>query len=84
MWGAIDTLSSSIGLALIQPSSQSVLSQTNNIEAQHQAVDSSLEGVYQKRMFFERIADSLARAIIGGGLFAFFTFKIKKQEEEKQ
>ncbi|MCX5750463.1 MAG: hypothetical protein NT099_02140 [Candidatus Saganbacteria bacterium] len=82
MWGAIDTLSSGIGLVLAQPNSQPALSQANNLDAASQAVDSSLEGNYQKRMFFERITDSLARFIIGGALFAFFTLKINKLKEE--
>jgi hypothetical protein len=83
MWGAIDTVSAGIGLALIQPGPQPVLSQSEGAEALLQPADSSLEGVYQKRMFFERLADSLARFVIGGALFAFFTYKVNKQEAEK-
>ena len=82
LWGAIDTVSAGLGLALIRPqtSAASIGIEEGVIGAATEG-EVSIEALYQRRMFFERIADSLARLAVGGGVFIFLSFKIKKEEK---
>ena len=80
IWGAVDTVSAGLGLVLVEPAGiEANLQEEVMINPAEGEV--SIEALYQKRMFLERIADSLARLIVGGAAFAFLNFKINQEEK---
>lgn len=75
MWGAIDLGSASITLLTIKSSSASY---PETIEEKNS--ESFMDVYYQRKMLYDRVLDSLSRVLIGGIIFAYARFKVKKLE----
>jgi len=46
-------------------------------------IEPSIEDYYQKRMVMERLGDSLARIVVAGLVFGYFSLRIKKRESSE-
>jgi hypothetical protein len=75
-WGLVDLSGSAVGLATAKGSAIS-LDQAAPPVADN---DQSLDVYYQKRMLYDRLADSLARIIFAGLVFAYCRAKVAKLE----
>jgi len=78
LWGAIDFVSAGItylttpALSTTAPQSQQGLERT----------EVNFDAYYQRKVAQDRLADSLARILIAGAVFAFCRYKISKMEAE--
>lgn len=62
MWGIADLASASVGLAMARIPAPVTLEKES---------EPSLDIYYQKKMLYDRLADSLARIVISGLVFAY-------------
>lgn len=74
LWGVVDLAGSLAGLSTAKvaaPFEQTALSQDN-------ASEQSLDIYYQRKMFNDRLVDSLARIIVAGLVFGYSRRKVEK------
>ena len=88
MWGTVDVASSIISFFVFRPPDISMDSPTaskGNVPSDAKGMtDPFVDDYYQSRMIFDRMGDSLARMIVAGSLFAFFSLKIKEMERAEK
>ena len=78
MWGAIDFVSAGITYMTTPPLPTATPQSQQSLER----AEVNFDAYYQKKVAQDRLADSLARILIAGAVFAFYRFKIKKLEVE--
>ncbi len=74
LWGVVDLAGSVVGLVTAKaaaPFDQSVIGQDS-------AGEQSLDIYYQRKMFSDRLTDSLARIIVAGIVFGYSRIKVDK------
>ncbi|MFC1560197.1 hypothetical protein ACFLZ2_05530 [Candidatus Margulisiibacteriota bacterium] len=85
LWGAIDVASSVISYVVFRPPAVELESPTSTKGGMPQEVKGSVEPFideyYQSRMIFDRLGDSLARLIVAGLVFGYFSYKLKEMEK---
>ena len=85
LWGVVDVLSASISLvtAKAQPVSfENMPPEGGNFPSGDiKGIEPSIEDYYQKRMVLDRVGDSLARILVSGAVFWFFSQKLKSAEK---
>jgi len=71
LWGVVDLAGSLVGLSTAKTVGQPALSQDN-------ASEQSLDIYYQRKIFNDRLTDSLARIIVAGLVFGYSRMKVEK------
>ena len=79
MWGVVDLTSAVIGLASARLPS-AALEQLSPPYSEKES-ESSLDTYYQKKMLYDRLADSLARIVISGLVFAYSRTRVNRLEK---
>jgi hypothetical protein len=86
MWGVVDVISASLGYIAFKPQPSSYdMAPPDGAPfpgGEMKGIEPSIEDYYQKRMVLDRIGDSLARIIVSGLVFGYFSLKIKGLEEK--
>ena len=83
MWGAIDLVSSSLGLINLKISSASYTVPEEGAEiVSLEKGDQMFDSFYQQRMLQDRFWDSFARLLVAGVIFGYCRTKVKKLEDQ--
>lgn len=82
MWGAVDLLSSSIGLVSIRAATTSAPVAEGEGLLPPEKGDQFFDTYYQSKMLQDRLWDSIARIIVSGAIFGFCRYKVERLEEE--
>ena len=86
MWGTMDVASSIISYMVFRPPEVTLESPTAPKGMQPEvkgAVEPFIDDYYQSRMIFDRLGDSIARILVAGALFAYFSFRLKEMERSE-
>ncbi|MFH1826470.1 MAG: hypothetical protein ABH823_04180 [bacterium] len=79
MWGAVDLVSSSIGLVQVQSTQAEY---TNDKPVSAGDGEQIFDSYYQRKMLQDRLFDSLARIIVSGLIFGYCRFTVNKLEQQ--
>jgi len=85
MWGTIDVVSSIISFVAFKPQELQIESPTSPKGGLPSDVKGGgepfIDEYYQSRMLFDRLGDSLARILVSGAIFAYFSYKLRLMEK---
>lgn len=88
MWGAIDVVSSLVSVVVFRPPQLAAESPTSSKDAYSSeskgAGEPYIDEYYQNRMIFDRLGDSIARILVSGAIFAYFSFRLKEMEKAEK
>lgn len=77
-WGVVDLTSAVIGLSSVRTLGVSI-GQAQNVSPEKET-EQYMDAYYQKKMLYDRLADSLARIIISGIVFGYSRIKVNQLE----
>lgn len=78
-WGIVDFSGASIGLIVNR--NPSVASEQSPPPSSDKESDAYLDSYYQKKMYYDRLWDSLARIVVAGVVFAYCRVKVNRLEK---
>ncbi len=84
MWGAIDVVSSIVSYVVFRPPEIAIDSPTapGSLPSEAKgAIEPFIDEYYQSKMIFDRLGDSIARILVSGAIFAYFSFRLKELEK---
>jgi len=81
MLGTIDIVSSVISYAVFKPPDIAMESPTTpKGMPDTQGSEPFIDDYYRSKMLFDRMGDSMARLLVSGLIFAYFSFRLKEME----
>lgn len=82
IWGSIDFVSSSIGLANLKGSETAITQTQVGPAGATDKNEQFFDSYYQKKMLSDRFWDSLVRLLISGIVFTYFRYTVNKLERQ--
>ena len=84
MWGMIDVVSSTVSYVVFKPPEITMGSPTapkDSLSSETKgAIEPFIDEYYQRRMIFDRLGDSIARILVSGIIFAYFSYRLRALE----
>lgn len=77
LWGVVDFAGAGVGLMFNRPAP----TVADSIGSFEKDASPSIELYYQKKVLYDRLADSLARILISGLVFGYARLKVEKIEK---